>query len=122
LSFFSEVANMLTSVLLLLSPVLYIIAAVLLVRRYLRTRDAGLLWLGAAVLVWPYMSRLLQRGELRLALHSSFGFVLGEQMTPGNFYTLLQSFNQVIGAGFVLVAILYLTKNRAKQDSSSLPA
>jgi hypothetical protein len=48
--------------------------------------------------------------------------VLGEQMTPGNFYTLLQSFNQVIGAGFVLVAILYLTKNRAKQDSSSLPA
>ena len=113
---------MLTSVLLLLSPVLYIIAAVLLVRRYLRTRDAGLLWLGAAVLVWPYMSRLLQRGELRLALHSSFRFVLGVQMSPGNFYTLLQSFNQVIGAGFVLVAILYLTKNRAKQDSSSLPA
>jgi hypothetical protein len=119
---FSEVVNMLTSVLLLLSPALYIIAAVLLVRRYLRTRDASLLWLGAAVLVWPYMSRLLERGELRLALHSSFGLVLGEQMTPGNLYTLLQSFNHVVGAGFVLIAILYLTKSRAKQNPSSLPA
>jgi hypothetical protein len=119
---FSEVVDMLTSVLLLLSPALYIIAAVLLVRRYLRTRDAGLLWLGAAVVVWPYISRLLERGELRLAVHSSLGLVLGEQMTPGNFYTLLQSFNQVVGAGFVLIAILYLTKSRAKHNPSSLPA
>jgi hypothetical protein len=113
---------MLTSVLLSLSLALFIIAAVLLVRRYLRTRDAGLLWLGGAVLVWPYISRLLERGELRLALHSSFRLKLGEQMTAGSFYALLQSFNKVIGAGFVLVAILYLTKSRAKQNSSSLHA
>jgi hypothetical protein len=68
------------------------------------------------------MSRILQRGELRLALHSSFALILGERMTPGNFYALLQSFNQVVGAGFVLVAILYLSKSRGKQDSASLPA
>ena len=110
---------MLTSVLLVLSPVLYIIATVLLVRRYLRARDAGLLWLGAAVLVWPYMSRLLEREELHLAPSR---LLLGEQMTSGNFYTLLQSFNHVIGAGLVLVAILYLTKSGAKRNSSSLPA
>ena len=113
---------MLTSVLLILSAVLYIAAAVLLIRRYLRTRDVGLLWLGVAVLVWPYMSRLLEQGELRLALRPSFRLMFGEQMTPGNFYALTHSLNHMIGAAFVLVAILYLTKSRARQSSSSLPA
>jgi type II secretory pathway component PulF len=113
---------MLTSVLLSLSPALYVIAAVLLVRRYLRTRDAGLLWLGAAVLVWPYMSMLLERGELRLVLRSSVRLMFGEQMTSGNLYTLFQSLNHLIGAGLTLLAILYLTKNHASGDPSSQPA
>jgi type II secretory pathway component PulF len=110
---------MLTSVLLSLSPALYIIAAVLLVRSFLRTRDAGLLWLGAAVLVWPYMSMLLVRGELRLVHRSSFGLMFGEQMISGNLYTLFQSLNHLVGAGLTLLAILYLTKNRANQDPPS---
>jgi hypothetical protein len=46
-----------------LSLVLHIAIAVVLVRKYLRTRDAGFVWLGVAVVIWPPVSRLLDYGE-----------------------------------------------------------
>jgi hypothetical protein len=48
---------MLLRVLAISALVLYLAIAVILVRRYLRTRDIGFIWLGAAVLVWPIISR-----------------------------------------------------------------
>ncbi len=112
---------MLTIVLLSLSPLLYIIATVFLIRRYLRTRDIGLLWLGVAVLVWPYLSDFIEQGELRLALHSSLKLTSGANLTPGSFYTLFQGMNHAIGAALVLCAILHIGKAQAEPESAPLP-
>ena len=56
------VANL--AVILLVTVVaLHLAIALLLLRRYLRTRDIGFIWLGVAVVVWPLVSRLLDAGE-----------------------------------------------------------
>ena len=46
-----------------LTLVLHLALAVVLVRKYLRFREVGFIWLGVAVGVWPLASRLLEQGE-----------------------------------------------------------
>jgi hypothetical protein len=41
--------------------VLYFAIALLLIRKYLRTRDAAFIWLSAAVSFWPFCRLLLLR-------------------------------------------------------------
>jgi hypothetical protein len=104
-----------------LGSVLYLAAALILALGYLRTRDKGLLWLGVAVLIWPYLSSLLERGESVLALRASgghwagffpFSLVSQGQTTVGGLYTSLHSLHHLIGAGLVLVAVLYLARGK----------
>jgi hypothetical protein len=81
--------------------------------------------LGVAVVIWPLVSRLFERGEHvfidRLARHQSVGFypfslVEREQMTLGNLVVSLALFQQLIGICLLLVAVLYLA--RTKPDSN----
>ena len=107
---------------------LYLALAIVLARKYLRTRDIGFLWLGAAVVIWPLVSRLLARGEHdlidRILRRQSVGFypfslVERGQMTISNLVSSLAYFHQLIGAGLLLIAALYLygTKSHNKLQS-----
>ena len=44
---------MLPSVLFGIALALHLVLAVVLVRKYLQTRDVGFVWLGMAVVIWP---------------------------------------------------------------------
>jgi hypothetical protein len=90
----------------LLIPALYVVLAVALKRKYLRTRDAGFIWLGVAVVLWPLASRLLDRVLLDRIVsgHSTGGMTLGE------IATLAGSIQQLIAIGLSLVAVLYLSR------------
>ena len=49
--------------------------AIALTRKYIRTRDAGFIWLGAAILLWPLVSNYAFRGFIgRLANRQPIGF------------------------------------------------
>jgi hypothetical protein len=112
----------LTSALLALVIGLHLVVAWILVRKYLRTRDGGYIWLGFAVVIWPYFSVLLHLGERALtnrALTSqaaaSFPFSLVQrgQMTMGDLSMLLSSSEQLIGPCLLLLAVLSLGKSRS---------
>jgi hypothetical protein len=101
---------------------LHLAIAVVLLRKYLRTRDAGFIWLGVAVVIWPLASPLLQLGERslidRVVHHQSVGvypFSLVEhgQMTIGSLIFDLGVVQQLIGVGLLLVAVLYLSKTNS---------
>ena len=46
--------------------IMLLVVAVILTRKFVRTRDIGLIWLGVAVVVWPLVMRLLERREMIL--------------------------------------------------------
>src|SRR5260370_2555119 len=102
--------------------VLTLTIAMILVRQYLRTRNIGFVWLGAAVVIWPLISRLLALGERSLIdrirfRHQLVGFypftlVENGQMTFGSLILSLDLIQQVIGVGRLLIAVLYLSKSR----------
>ena len=73
----------------------YVAIVALLARQYFRTRDVALIWLAVAVVIWPFVSRMLQRGEKvlidRVIAHQAvdlFPFSLVEkgQLTMGVLY------------------------------------
>lgn len=107
-----------------LAIVLYLAIAALLFRKYLRTRDAAFIWLAAAVVVWPLISRLLLdplAGTLinRLAhgnLVGFFPFTLVEhgQMSLGTLVSSFALIKQIIGICLLLVAVLYLSKTKSE--------
>jgi hypothetical protein len=112
-------ADMTLNILLASTLVLYVAVGAILIRQYLRTRDAGLVWLGVAVIVWPVVSRLLEGGERifidRLASHQSMGFypftlVASGQVTVGSLMTSFAAFRQFVGICFLLIAVLYLSR------------
>ena len=120
---------MFLTVLAILALVLHLVIAVVLVRKYLQTRDVGFVWLGVAVVIWPLVSRLLDQGEglliNRIIRGHSVGFypfTLLErgQMTIGTFLTSLHSLQQLIGICLLLVAVLYLfnTKSDSSRESA----
>ncbi len=89
-----------------LIPALYVVLAVVLMRKYFRTRDAGFIWLGVAVVLWPPASRLLDRVLVgRIIDGHSNG-----QMTVGEIVNLIGSIQQLIGIGLLLIAVLYLSR------------
>jgi hypothetical protein len=107
------------TVLVALAVVLHFVIAIILVRKYLRTRDVGFIWLGVAVVIWPLVCRLLELGERslidRVVHHSVVGFypfslVVHGQMTLGGLVASLSLFHQLTGTCLLLVAVLYLSK------------
>jgi hypothetical protein len=106
------------NVLLALALGLHVAIAAILVRQYLRTRDAGLVWLGVAVVVWPLASRLLEAGE-RVSIDRAirhqfviypFSLIGSGQVGIGSLVTSFAVFQQLIGLCLLLVAVLYLSR------------
>ncbi|MES2222886.1 MAG: hypothetical protein V4587_18195 [Acidobacteriota bacterium] len=100
-----------------LSVLLYVAIAVVLVVKWIRTRDIGIAWLGIAVVIWPWIAGLLRWGETiqirRLVRHQTVGFfpfslVEHGNATIGGLFTTLNSLQQLIGAGLLLIAVMYL--------------
>ena len=113
------------TVLAVLTVVLHFVIAIILVRKYLRTRDLGFVWLGVAVVIWPLVSPLLEFGESslldRIAHHRVVGFypfslVEHGQMTVGDLFASLSLVHQLIGICLLLVAVLYLSKTKNTTD------
>ena len=84
---------------------LYLGFAILLIRTCRRTREIGFVWLGAAVLVWPVVARLLgvvvDRGGM------------GPFPITGPLVALVQLAQQICSLTLLLVAVLHLGKHRA---------
>jgi hypothetical protein len=111
-----------------LNLVVYLAIVVIFIRMYFRTRDVGFLWLGVAVIVWPYVSGLLQAGERSITdrlLHQEpvgvYPFTLVErgQMTMGTLIASLSYGHLLIGHGLMLTALVYLS--RARNNTNNTP-
>jgi hypothetical protein len=112
---------MLPSIIAAIAVFLHLAIAAILVRKYVRTRDVGFVWLGAAVVVWPLVTRLMEAGESvyigRLVRHQFVGFypfslVESGKMTLGNLVASVQLVEQLIGVCLLLIAVAYLYKGR----------
>jgi len=110
-----------TFVSIVLTIVSQLAIIVVLVRTFLRTRDIGFVWLGAAVVVWPFVSSLLDAGGRFLAddharghLTGLFPFSLVErgQMTLGDLVVSVTYLKILIGVVLLLVAVLHLSKTK----------
>lgn len=97
--------------------VLAVAIAVVLVRKYLHTRDIGFIWLGIAAVVWPFVSGFLAEC-LRMLIHRSINgdpvavyplSLIGHgEITYGAVLVVFNMTRQVIATALMLVAILYL--------------
>jgi hypothetical protein len=94
---------------------------VVLVRNFMRTRDTGFVWLGAAVVIWPFVSTLLDAGgrflwdnHVRGHVTGFFPFSLVDrgQMTLGSLALSLSYLKILIGAVLLLVAVLHLSTTK----------
>ena len=112
---------MLVTILAVIALLLHVAIAVILVRKFIQTRDIGFIWLGAAVVIWPLLSKLLDAGERVLIVRTMnhqwaafYPFTLVErgQITLGSLVTLLAIFEQLIGVCLLLIAVLYLAKTK----------
>jgi hypothetical protein len=115
----------LTVPLVALAAVLQLAIAATLVRKYVRTQDVGFVWLGMAVIIWPFAKALLTRVFFDRFIRGQLGFypfslVDHGQISVGSFVTLVNLLQQLIGFGLLLVAVLYLCK--AKSNSGNRQA
>jgi hypothetical protein len=103
----------------------YITLIVVLILKYLRTRDAGFVWLGIAVVIWPLLSRLIDRGERiplsRVLNHHPAGFfpfslVDRGVMTIGDLLTTLALLRTLIGVSLLLIAVFFLRREKRGSD------
>jgi len=99
----------------------YLALTLALVRKYFLTRDAGFVWLGGAVVIWPLLSDWFDRVVIRRLIRGQpvklYPFTLAAhgQMSIGSLITALYSPEQLIGVGLLLIAVLYLCE--AKLDN-----
>lgn len=114
----------LTTMLAALAIALDLAIAAVLVRKYKRTQDVGLLWLGLAIGIWPLVSRLLAFGERplidKVVRHQPVGFypfslVEAGQITLGQLVTYISAAEQIVGICLLLVAVLYLSKTTIRR-------
>jgi hypothetical protein len=91
-----------------LVPLLLFVVAIVLVRKYVRSRDPGLIWLVLAVVAWPLLFRALEHPIVaRLVKGHQAG-----QATLGSLVLAIALLQQFIGVCLLLVAALYLYKSR----------
>lgn len=109
-----------SGILVIVTFVLYLAVAVLLVRKYRRTGNAGFLWLGLPLVLLPFvalpLALWLEAGVDRLALGqqiSIFPFTLVEQgrLTMGQLLTRLNLVEHVIWGLLSLLAVLVLNSS-----------
>lgn len=117
---------MTATVLAIVALVLHLAIAVVLVRKYLQTRDVGFVWLGVAVVIWPIVSRLLEAGErisIDRAIHHQsviypFSLIDHGQITIGSLVASLALSQQLVGVCLLLVAVLYLAKRKTSRHAA----
>jgi hypothetical protein len=115
----------LSTVLAVLAIVLDFAIAVVLVRKYLRTRDVGFIWLGLAVVIWPLVPRLLVVPFIDSVVRQQpvgfypFNLVERGQLTLGEVTFYINSIEQIVGVCLLLVAVLYLSKTRPTDQTTS---
>jgi hypothetical protein len=88
----------------------------------LRTRDVAFVWLGAAVIIWPLVSRLLNAGvsvSIHRALNKQavifpFTLIQSGQLTTGTILESYAVFQQLTGVSLMLIAVLYLSRTKNK--------
>jgi hypothetical protein len=105
-----------------LALILQIATAVVLIRKYLRTRAISFIVLSVSAMIWPLLARWTHVTMHRVALHQFPGvypvsLVYNGQMTLGAFTLLLFYFGYFIVAGALLASAAYLCK--AKIETSS---
>jgi hypothetical protein len=107
---------------------LHFAIAVILVRKYLLTRDVGFVWLGGAVVVWPLVSNMLSAGERvlvgRISKHEwvpfyPFTMVERGKITLGSLIASLALIQQLIGICLLLAAVFYLSRTTKDSVSST---
>jgi len=115
---------MMRFILFVLVAGLYLPIVIMLVRKYLRTRDVGFAWLGAVVVAWPVLSLLFGYGQTvlldRIRHRESvlFPFSLAEsgQMTLGEVMMYLAYSQLLVGLALLFVAVFYLCKAKNEPD------
>lgn len=94
---------------------------VALIWKYRQTRDAGFIWLGVAVAIWPVLSYLLDRGEALMIggtfSQQSVGFypltaIERGQLPIGRFLLTFHLLQKLIGATLSLVAVLHFYRTK----------
>jgi hypothetical protein len=105
---------------------LYVAVLGVLVRKYIRTRDVGFLWLGVAVILWPGV-----RGILDIVKQSTISLLLSGQpakwypanlvhrgqMSVGYFAASFNMVESMIGMLLLLIAVSYLGRPRISTSS-----
>jgi hypothetical protein len=112
------------NVLFALIITLYLAIAIVLVRKYLRSRDVGFAWLCAAVVGWPLLSPLLELGQralmdrLRRGESVFFPFSLVErgQLTAGDLIMFLGISRQFAGLLLLFIAVVYLGRTKSTAE------
>jgi hypothetical protein len=96
--------------------VLVLTAAVLLLK-YRRTRDVGLLWLVVAGVIWPVVSRIIERRIVHSANSGHPGIYQylapkNGEMSLGIFVIAAALVDHLIAASLLLLAALYLYRGK----------
>jgi hypothetical protein len=102
--------HVLMNALIAAAYLLFVAVAILLVRSYRRTHAIGFIWLGVAVLVWPFAA-----GPVRLLI-ARVG--LGPFDTIGQFVAFLNVSQQICGLALLLVAVLYLGRTQMSRSNA----
>ena len=106
----------------------YMVLVAALLRKYKSTGDVGFVWLGVAVILWPFVSNLLGWGGHIVMTHFVSSHAAGKQPVDGNGVSngslvgaVFQMLQRVIGIGLLLVSIHFLAKGRetAEPDVSA---
>ncbi len=73
--------------------------------KYQRTRDAGFLWLGAALVIWPMVQGAIQGAVIANRIIS--------KRTVETGFTFSNTSLWIVGASLQIVAVLYLHRTKA---------
>jgi hypothetical protein len=122
--------DVLLAVLVALALALYAAVATVLVRRYLRGRDVGFVWLGVAGVVWPLLSTLLSFGERLLvdrairreAVFFPFSLIQQGRMSVGDLDAALTLSRQIVGVALLLVAVFHLCRSTKRPAPRTTPS
>jgi len=93
--------------------------ACMLVAKYNRTHDTGLLWLGVLLVVWPFALWCIRTITLNLRGVGSTQIREAVELLSSN-YSLLPSFGTPILA-LIAVACLHRAKSKATEDTAPPP-
>ena|ERR1035438_5467647 len=96
---------------------LQITTAIVLIRKYLRTRAIGFVWLAIAAVLWPFLNQWPQIILHDVARHQVVGpypysvsLANYQQMTPGALALLLYYLRYLIDVSILLAAVVYLVR------------